>query len=222
MTERRYDEDEVAEILKRATSNDGSSASPSAGAGQGLTLTELQEIGGEVGIPASSIADAARALEVRGPAGVSRRVLGVPIAVSRIVLIDRALTDHEWDRLVVDLRTTFEAEGRVRTHGALRSWSNGNLQIHVEPDGERYRVRMRTLKGSAAPLAIAGAAFLFMSAVILASNGIAWNELLPAALVGMIGLGQIGYLGVSLPRWARERAAQMEGLAERIPLLLEE
>jgi hypothetical protein len=222
MTERRYDEDEVAEILERATSSEEPETPRSGSPGTGLTLKELQEIGGEVGIPASSIADAARALDVREPAGASRRVLGVPLAVSRIVPIDRALTDDEWDRLVVDLRMTFEAEGRVWTHGALRSWSNGNLQILVEPEWERYRVRMRTLKGNAAPLAIAGTAFLFISAVILASNGTAWRELLPAALVGMIGLVQFGYLGVSLPRWARERAEQMEGLAERIPLLLKE
>jgi hypothetical protein len=222
MNERRYDEDEVAEILERATSREKSETRRSGLTGNGLTLTELQEIGGEVGIPASRIADAARALDVQEPAGVSKRVLGVPLAVSRVVPIDRALRDDERDRLVTDLRMTFEAEGRVRTHGALRSWSNGNLQVHVEPDGERYRVRMRTLKGNAAPLAIAGTSFLFMAAIILASNGTAWSELLPAALVGMIGLGQFGYLGAHLPRWARVRAAQMEGLAERMPLLLED
>lgn len=222
MNERRYDEDEVTEILELATSRERSSPPPSASVKGGLTLGELQEIGTEVGIPASDIADAARALTVRSETGVSRRVLGVPLGVSRTVSIGRPLTDAEWERLVVDLRVTFEAEGRVRTHGALRSWSNGNLQVHVEPDGDRYRVRMRTFKGNAGPMAIVGAFFLLVPVLILILNGTAPADLIRAAVFGLAGLGQFGFLGVSLTKWARERSAQMEGLAERIPLLLGE
>ena len=41
MNERRYDEDEVAEILDRATATDGSLTNPRDGSSSGLTLAGL-------------------------------------------------------------------------------------------------------------------------------------------------------------------------------------
>jgi DNA-3-methyladenine glycosylase II len=37
------------------------------------------------------------------------------------------LSDDQWDRLVVDLRETFNAAGIVGREGSLRQWRNGNL-----------------------------------------------------------------------------------------------
>jgi hypothetical protein len=148
---RRYSEDEVQEILRLATASD--QALPPSAAQRGLTLAQLQEIGTEVGIPATQVAEAARAIARRPVVLPARTVLGQPRTVSRIVPIPRALTDEEWTRVVVDLRETFGARGVIESHGGLRSWTNGNLQVHVEPDAEGYRVRMWTLKGSAASIA---------------------------------------------------------------------
>jgi hypothetical protein len=221
--ERRYDEQEIAEILERATANE--TVLTRAGAGNGLTLSQLQEIGSEVGIAPTRIAEAARAVASRDVAGRPRTFLGTPRYVSRIVPIERALDDEEWTRLVVDLRETFDAQGQIKMHGPLRSWINGNLEVHVEPDGDRYRVRMRTLKGSAATLAWVGGVFIFMAMIFLATilrDGFDWAAVAIAAAFGVAGVGQLGYVRATLPRWAEERAAQMEALAERIPLLLKE
>jgi len=222
--ERHYDEQEIAEILERATSGDPISGS--APAASGLTLSELQDIGAEVGIAPARIAGAAQAMARRDVSAPQKTFLGAPSSVSRTVMIDRALTDDEWTRLVVDLRQTFDAQGHVTSVGALRSWTNGNLQVHVEPDGDGYRVRMKTVKGNVAPITVVGAAFTFISALMLMSalsGGTGWRLVIAgavAAMFGGVGLGQIGYLRASLPGWAADRAAQMEGLAERIPKLL--
>ena len=221
--ERRYDEQEIAEILERATANE--TVLTRAGAGNGLTLSQLQEIGSEVGIAPTRIAEAARAVASRDVAGRPRTFLGTPRSVLRIVPIERALDDEEWTRLVVDLRETFDAQGQIQMHGPLRSWTNGNLEVHVEPDGDRYRVRMRTLKGSAATLAWVGGIFIFMAMIFLATilhDGFDWAAVAIAAAFGVAGVGQLGYVRATLPHWAEERAAQMEALAERIPLLLKE
>ncbi|MFC1660120.1 hypothetical protein ACFL3S_01465 [Gemmatimonadota bacterium] len=221
--ERRFDDQEIAEILERATTREPAPAR--ATSGDGLTLAELQEIGSEVGIPPERVAEAARAVASREASSAPRTFLGTPRSVSRIVPIDRALDDDEWTRLVVDLRETFEAVGTVRTDGPLRSWINGNLQVHVEPDGERFRVRMRTLKGETAPRAAISAAFIFLAAIFLLLSllgEVSSSGFLIAAAFGLVGLGQLGYTRAMLPRWAQERASQMEGLAVRIPLLLEE
>ncbi len=223
--ERRYDEQEVAEILERATARETSLAPASSAAGSGLTLSQLQEIGSEVGIAPARIAEAARAVRDRDAAVRPRTFLGAPRSVSRIVPINRPLDDDEWTRLVVDLRETFDAVGNVKAHGPLRSWTNGNLQVHVEPDGDRYRVRMRTLKGDTAPRAAMGAVFTFMATLFLLLTVLGEASsagFVMAGVFGLVGLGQLGYTRAMLPRWAEERAAQMEGLAERIPLLLKE
>lgn len=220
---RRYDEEEIAEILELATTNEGALQPGSKGTGEGLTLEQIQEIGSEVGIAPARIADAARAMGSRSLVGPTKTFLGAPSSVSRIVPIDRPLTDDEWTRLVVDLRATFDAVGKVTTEGTVRTWSNGNLQVHVEPAGDRYRVRMRTHKGNVRPKMAMSGMFLLMSVMMLLApggGGLTFRFLFPALMLGAMGLGQIVITRGTLPGWALERANQMEGLAERIPLLL--
>jgi hypothetical protein len=220
--ERRYDDDEIAEILERAATPATSSSPTRPAEGRGMTLSQLQEIGAEVGIEPARIAAAADALARRGRAPAARTVLGVPRSVARTVPIERALDDDEWTRLVVDLRDTFGAQGRLREHGMLRSWSNGNLQVHVEPEEDHYRVRMRTAKGdvgmrlTVASVAILAAFGLIMSALGDAPTG----NLVGGVVLGLGGLFEIGRTRGVLKRWARERTEQMEALAERIPRLL--
>lgn len=222
---RRYDEEEIAEILELATTDEGVVQPGSRGSGEGLTLEQIQEIGSEVGIAPGRIADAAQAMSSRSLVSTTKTFLGTPRSVSRIVTIDRALNDDEWTRLVVDLRETFDAVGKVTTAGNLRTWSNGNLQVHVEPDGDRYRVRMRTHKGNVVPRMAMGTAFILMAVMMLVDalgEGATFRALLPALMFGGVGVGALGYTRAALPGWAHERATQMEGLAERIPLLLKE
>ncbi len=222
---RRYNEDEIAEILERATTNEGAAQPASKGSEAGLTLEEIQEIGSEVGIAPARIADAAQAMASRNLVGPAKTFLGAPRSVSRIVRIDRPLSDNEWTRLVVDLRETFDAVGKVTSEGNLRTWRNGNLHVYVEPDGDRYRVRMRTIKGNVRTATALGAAFIGMALVLFLdflAEGATFRALLPVLLFAAVGLGAFGFTRATLPGWALERANQMEGLAERVPLLLEE
>ena len=61
-SERRYSEDEVSAILDKATDVDASGAAGDGSAG-GLTLSELHQIGDEVGIPKAVITSAATSLD---------------------------------------------------------------------------------------------------------------------------------------------------------------
>src|SRR4029078_13202650 len=102
MSERRYDDDEVAAIFRAAAEDRRLPAGSSSG-DDGLTLAELQAIGREVGISADDVASAAIALDVKG-AATQRTVLGFPIGVARTVELNRRLSDEEWELLVVRLR----------------------------------------------------------------------------------------------------------------------
>src|SRR5262245_31608043 len=127
MSERRYSDVEVAAIFEHATRAPASDAHQLTAAA-GMTLEQLQEIGREVGIEPSVIAQAARTVG-SSVAMPSRTLLGMPFTVGRTVQLDRKISDDEWDRLVVDLRETFEARGVVRREGSLKQWTNGNLQV---------------------------------------------------------------------------------------------
>jgi hypothetical protein len=223
MTTRRYDDDEVAEILALATRDASSSAAGRSAPSEGLTLEELQAIALDVGIAPTRIAEAARALERRATTPAPRTLLGAPRSVARIVPLERALDDAEWERLVAELRSTFGAVGKVTAHGTLRSWSNGNLQAHVEPEGDGWRLRMQTFKEDAAPLAGMGSMFTLMGSLILVLSLVegADPRRLVVALAFMLGgLGHLGYLRWSLTGWADERASQMELVANRVAGLL--
>lgn len=219
MTERRFSEMEVAAIFER-TRETLQRQLPS-GEG-GLTLAELQEIGRDVGISSDLIVQAARTIDQVGRQ-TSRKWLGLPIGVGRTIELDRKLSEDEWERLVVDLRETFDARGTVRHEGSLRSWTNGNLQALLEPTASGHRLRLRTVKGDARSLIITGLAAFGAATALLAAAALRGpfsdiGMLSALSLLGTMGLGMVGIGAFRLPSWARQRREQMEGVAERLAL----
>ncbi len=214
MAERRYDDKEMAAIFRAATEGPQPpqrEVSPD----EGLTLTELQAIGREVGIAPEAVAHAALALDVRRGAE-PRRLLGLPIAVRRTVNLNRRLSDAEWERLVVKLREVFNARGSTRAEGSLRQWTNGNLQVLLEPTETGHRLRFGTMHGGARAAIGAGLATLGVAGVVAISGiiGGTFAESIPGiAVLSVASLGMIATGALRLPRWARLRGRQMEAIA---------
>lgn len=217
MTERRYGEKEIAAIFRRAARSQ-STAPQQLPPGEGMTLAELQEIGRDVGIAPELVAQAARSLD-RADRSASRKFLGLPIGVGRTVDLDRRLSDEEWERLVVDLRETFDARGMVRYDGRFRQWTNGNLQALLEPTPAGQRFRLRTFKASAREFMTGGVAVVGLAAVVLVVSAVAGqigDDWPMVALMSLVGAGMFGFGALRLPGWARERGRQMEGVIERL------
>ena len=222
MSERRFNEAEVAAIFERAAESQQTSQRqlPS---GEGMTLTELQAIGREVGIAPDLLAQAARAIELSGRP-TSRDFLGLPVGVGLSIDLNRQLSDEEWERVVGDLRETFDARGKVKHEGSLRQWTNGNLQAFLEPGGGGHRLRLRTYKGDAPGLIIGGLGMLgFATAMLVAAVlrgpigdvGFLWA-------VGSLAVGGAAMFGSTafrLPGWARLRRRQMEDVAARTAVI---
>ncbi|MEX2181930.1 MAG: hypothetical protein WD771_07805 [Gemmatimonadaceae bacterium] len=194
MGERQYSDEEVAAIFARATETQH--PAPREGtSGQGMTLAQLQEIGREVGI--------------------------APDLVAQTVELGRRLSDAEWDRFVVDLRDTFDARGRVRNDGSFRQWTNGNLQVLLEPSGEGHRVRFKTVKADARLLIFSGLGLIGITASVLVPamltgavpTGEAVGQMAP---VGLIGVVLMGLGALRLPGWAKRRREQMADLTARL------
>ncbi|PYO95095.1 MAG: hypothetical protein DMD62_03060 [Gemmatimonadetes bacterium] len=222
MAERRYSDKEIAAIFRAATETPSPEQSgQDVPADEGLTLTDLQAIGREVGITPESVAQAARALDTRAGAA-SRTFLGLRLGVSRTVNLHRRLTDEEWERLVVQLREVFNARGRTRVDGSLRQWTNGNLQVLLEPTATGHRLRFGTVHGAARAAMGAGFAALGIGATVALVSALGGHlgDAIPGiAFLTLSGAGMIASGALRLPRWARLRQRQMEALAAQVEAL---
>ena len=98
MSERQFNEEEVAAIFGRATETEHTTL-PVAAEGKGTTLPALQDIGREVGISPESISRAARSLDLTGYQALPK-FMGLPIGVGRTVEFDRPISDSDWEVLV--------------------------------------------------------------------------------------------------------------------------
>jgi hypothetical protein len=219
MSDRRYSDDEVSAIFARAAEVQDK-AQRQLPANQGMSLAQLQEIGREAGIAPELVAQAARELAQPAPPRVPT-LFGIPIGVARTVELGRTLTDDQWDRLVVELRETFEARGTITVQGSFRTWSNGNLNVLVEPSTTGHRVRFRTVKADARGLLSAGAAMMAVSAVIVLTTLVIGSPNAGATIASSTTVGAIGALlaasgGAALPVWLRRRREQMEELAAKL------
>ena len=230
--DRQFSDDEVAFILERSAAADSSSSGSTAletsrETSRGLTLQQLTDVAREAGISTDAVVKAADAV-ARGalvPTQVTT-AMGLPVGVARTIDLGRPVSDTEWERLIVALRETFSARGKVVREGSLRSWHNGNLQATLEPTSTGHRLRLSTRKGSVgagvqvgAALAVAGGLLAAASATAAANGAppIWW----PAILMLGVGAVSVASRYITLPRWARTRASQMEELGETATRILE-
>ncbi|MBK5188011.1 MAG: hypothetical protein JJD97_07180 [Gemmatimonadaceae bacterium] len=219
MTNRRYNDDEIAAIFQRAAEGPQGASIQSAGE-EGMTLAELQDIGREVGISPEAVDRAARSLDVRPQSG-ERTFIGLPIGVERTIALDRRLTEAEWERLVVELRDVFKARGTVSSNGSFRQWTNGNLQALLEPTPNGHRLRLSTTKGNIRFSMFAGAAMLGLGifvATAAAAAGQLAGAVPQAVIMSLAGVVTIASGALRLPGWARLRARQMEAITARLAL----
>ena len=219
--ERRYGEDEVAEIFEAAANPRGPGRALSSASG--FSLAELQAIGGEAGIAPERIAHAAAALELRRGVAPRRTHLGMPVSVGRVVDLPRAPTDREWELLLAELRETFGAHGKDRSQGGLRAWTNSNLHAYVEPTETGHRLRLGTVKSNGIVLGRLGLAALLTALVMLVfllAGGEVGDAMIMSTLFAAVGAAALGSNALRLPRWADEREAQMEHIATRARTLI--
>ncbi|HKY97746.1 MAG TPA: hypothetical protein VJL35_07805 [Gemmatimonadaceae bacterium] len=222
MTERRYSEDEVREILSLATTGDARDQSQVAESA-GLTLYDLKRIGQEVGIDPARIADAASKLDTRGTPTVVRRSFGMPVGMSRVVDVPRSPTDREWEQLISLFRSAFGVPGVATTSGGMRQWSHGNLHVSIEPTERGEQLRLSTLKDDAILFnglgVLLGGMGILTSAMVVAS-GKPEKALAAGGMFG--GMAVFSFLAnvLRLPGWARARQRQLEEVAQHTVKLL--
>jgi hypothetical protein len=230
---RRYDDAEVAEIVRRAAEEQA--AHPTTDGG--MSLRSVQQIGGDVGISPERIGRAARELEGRGRAvvpagaGVAERWLGAPMLIAAERVVGGVVSESAHDEIIDEVQATFSAEGEAVTRGVSLTWrvekpvlgKRRAIQVRVTSKGGQTRVRIEERVGELA---------LTLYSSILVGGGIGGIATILALGLGWLGHGlESGLLSAvwlggmyPLTRWifrlvARSKRAELEALGERIAAL---
>jgi hypothetical protein len=219
---RRYDDAEIREILELVY-RESEPDVPALSTTDGLTLSELEDVGREVGIAPEQLARAVAEYEGRGRVAQRETRFGMPRSVGRTAPLLRAPTEEEWEILVSELRTTFGGKGEVTSHGNLREWSSGYLHAFIEPTEDGYRLRLTDVTEGGTVAVFLGGIFLafalMLVLILLGKDADAFKFVIPG-FFAVIGGGLVGGTVLALPRWANERERQMEHITSKASLLI--
>jgi serine/threonine protein kinase len=155
---RRYSEQEVAEIVRRASEAEATTPTASGA----MTIGGVEALAGEVGIaPATVRAAAADLAEPRaeiapgGPVKINRWING-PTKLRLERTVEGELPDADWQELVDEIRRTLGNVGQVNQFGRSFAWSAAgrsasrwDLEVAVSVRGGRTRI---SIAESFAPL----------------------------------------------------------------------
>ncbi len=212
-SERRLSDTDVSLVLRRAGE---------VTAQQGLTVAQVQDIAREVGLSPDAVqrALAEAASGTLQPASMESS-LGVPVGVSKDVILPGVLDDAGWDVLVSVLRATFNAHGKESRTGVVREWRNGRLRVAVEPTPNGHRLRMSTQKEGAlrGPL-IGSVSSMVYAASLLAASTAKPAMLMLAGVPAALSIVFATWPFLTLPKWARSRSAQFDAVAREAASLV--
>ena len=126
--ERKFTDEEVREILKKAVEKAPSRALAK---GDGLSLAELKSIGEEVGIDPNLLEDAARAITRRG-GNRPNKILGAPTVLNFERKVEGEFDPDDTPEILSIIRRTMGTQGEVdEIHGSLEWRTKGE-------SGDRY------------------------------------------------------------------------------------
>ena len=154
----RFDDEAIRRILNRAAERQEQAerALPAADRGsrsgpeRGLSLAELQDVAGEVGIAPTHVVAAARELQLRAADTPERfRFLGIPKETVERRVVPGVPDDRAWERMVGEVRSEFRGPGVTNSFGEVREWwssgssSSGVARLRLEPDEDGSEVMIR-------------------------------------------------------------------------------
>lgn len=198
-TGRRYTEDEVALILRRAAELDARS-----GGSRELSLTEIQDIAREAGIPPEQVVRAARVVE-RNPADAFAPILGAPTTFARNAEVPGVVPEEAYPELVQIIRDAFERHGRSGHALAGMEWKAadgfGGFAVSVRPTTEGTMVQVRVRRADAATVTylLSGVGWLVATSLL----GDVLNPATAAEYLLLISGGTVSAYATARTVWSR-------------------
>ena len=219
---RRFDEQEVAEILSKATEprNSGALSTRSPSSAEGLTLAEVREIALEAGIDPARIEEAANSLVRPVRASKLDVFVGAPTMVRFETRVSVDLDDDDRAEMVRLIRATLDRQGVVGGQGGTLEWMDQdglggrNVTVSTTEDGACIEVSGRfdvAAGGAAGVTGVTGAVGAVGTALVVASSGpIGWL-LIPVTLVAMVAVPRL-----TLGAVVRRETRKLADLADRL------
>lgn len=193
-TPRRYSDEEVALILRKAAQLDTGSAGPEAG--DGLSLAEIERIAREVGIAPDLVARAAAFLVIDTPS-TAARIFGGPSDFSAAHEAPGEIPRERYGDVVEAIRRVMGTPGRtseVLDGLEWKSWGETTqVTVVVRPTAGRTRVQILADRGGSAIIA-----YLVPSVGALLGGAITGAILEPHVGGGLLIIGTaagVGFLG---------------------------
>lgn len=232
---RKYDEDQVKEIVRRASEMDATN--PTSGA---MTMGGIEALAGEVGISPASIQKAARSLTTPTElpsthvASGWKPFIGGPTSLYYERVVEGELPDHEFPVLVDEIRRNLQHVGHVSQLGRSFSWTMGqrsgtrrDMEVGVSVRAGRTSIVIRENLGPTIAAIFGGLC-----------GGLGGGGMGPVlgVTIGALGLPPLAILGI-IPVWlgsvlvlARtiyrraigKREKEFTALADRLAALTEE
>jgi hypothetical protein len=197
MPERRYDDKEVALILKRATETSA------AGLGEGLTLEQLKVIAAEAGIDPEAVSTAAGSLENQrrtSPGTATTR----SVAPQHERMVEGRVQPEDMPELLAAIRRMMGRQGVVTTEFDGVQWrardAAGGRYISIQPQGDTTAIRgLGNFRDGAAFSALIGGTLGALVVMALAKN----FGLFTSLGVGVVPLFAVGALVPARLMWRR-------------------
>jgi hypothetical protein len=185
---RRFNEKEVALIIKHAS--ELQEANPPADSSSGMSLVELEQIARETGLDPALIRRAAADLDTRVTDREPSRFLGAPSTLRLERTIDGEISPEEYEAIVLEIQRAIGGMGSASTLGRSLQWTSAGtgrrrpsgrmVQVTVTPKNGRTTIRIEEPVGQVA------------RALFAVSMGAIGMGMMPLVSVGG------GYLGTSL------------------------
>lgn len=125
-----------------------------------MSLAALTEIAREAGIDPAQVELAAREVVLHRGRPPARTRMGLPALLEEQRILPGPVTDAQWERIVAELRSTFQKSGIVSQFGEVREWMSGEdttgsgpVKVRLEPFEDGTLV---TVSQSTEPFAITG------------------------------------------------------------------
>ena len=226
---RRFDEREVALILREATRVDRGSETGSAdpvtlGVGEGLTLEELKEIASEVGIDPSRVDQAARSLLVRPRSSPFQMFLGTPAQIRIQSELSAQVDDQDLSEALFEIRSVMSAQGTSGGSPGAWEWTSGSelggRHVTIARTSTGTRVDVTGDFGNAARGAagvgavVAGVGAVGVTAAVAAVGAVGW-VLAPVVAAGVVLIPRL-----TVGRMVTRETQRLSRLANRLRALL--
>ena len=225
----KFNEKEVGGLIQRASELHERSL----GSGEhNLTLSEIESIAEELGIPSRFLVEAA--LEKKdGGAPSHFSFWGAPFRVDHTSLIDGGISEEQWREALSELQEFSGKSGKAEMVGATRRWSHivgegesgvnfEELTVTMRPVEGKTSIRIhKGYKGAVALYAMAFGVTSFITLMVVHSlpDVAKISELIYAGLAGTLSLGGVrAMISVS----ARRYKQQLSELATRLQQTLGE